>query len=245
MKTDFFKIYDALISGVDNSMNISSVAMGDYWTLCTAGNSCGIAMSTSEKSIAPIFPDGINGLVVSKAATAIKSWNLTEASMGHAAINAFYNTTENMSRLNSFESYDNYCTEGLDYTGAVVGMIGHMSGPDDLIEKAKEVFIIEREPKTGDYPDSACDYILPRCDIVLITGSSLINKTLPHLLELCENAYTILTGPTVPMCPELLEFGLDRLAGLVVSDVDGMITHTKRNIPGSPYRFGSPFLLKR
>lgn len=245
MKTDFFKIYDALISGVDNSLNISSAYMGDYWALCTAGNSCGIAMATSGRSIAPIFPHGINGLSVNKAATAIKSWNLTEASMGHAAINAFYNTTEKMSRLNSFESYDNYCTKGLDYTGAVVGIIGHMSGPDDLREKAKEVYIIERAPKVGDYPDSACDYILPRCDMVLITGSSLINKTLPHLLELCENAYTILTGPTVPMCPELLEFGIDRLAGLVVSDVDGMIMHGNGSIPGSPYRFGSSFLLKR
>lgn len=245
MKTDFFKIYDALISGADTSWQIGSADMGEYWALCTAGNSCGIAMATPGQSIAPIFADGISGLPVNKAVTAIKSWNLTEASMGHAAINAFYNTREKMSRLNSFESYEKYCTEGLDYSGAVVGIVGHMSGPDDLREKAKEVYIIERAPKAGDYPDAACDFILPLCDMVLITGSSLVNKTLPHLLELCENAYTILTGPTVPMCPELLEFGIDRLAGLVISDIEGMIMHTKKNISGSPYRFGSSFLLKR
>lgn len=245
MKTDFFRIYDALISGVDNSWQIGSADIGDYWALCTAGNSCGIAMATPGQSVAPMFSGGINGLPVNIAATAIKSWNFTEASISHAAINAFYNTEEKMRRLNSFEPYDNYCIEGLDFTGAVVGIIGHMSGLAEIREKAHEVYIIERAPKAGDYPDSACDYILPRCDIVLITGSSLINKTLPHLLELCKNAYTILTGPTVPMCQELLEYGIDRLAGLVVSDINGMIMQTKENVPGSPYRFGSPFLLKR
>lgn len=245
MKSDFFRLYDALISGVFSSETVKTALFGRYWVFCETEYSCGISMATPCESIPPIFSEGVAGLSVTEAVKAIKSWNLTEASIGHAAINAFYNTKEKMSSLNSFESYDNYCTQGIDYSGAVVGIIGHMSGPDDLRERAKEVYIIERTPRSGDFPDSACDYILPRCDIVLISGSSLINKTLPHLLELCGSAYTILTGPSVPMCPELLEFGIDRLAGLVVTDSTGMRKQTQDNIPGSPYSFGSPFLLKR
>jgi len=106
------------------------------------------------------------------------------------------------------------------------------------------VYIIERVPKAGDYPDAACDWILPRCDLVIITGSSLINKTLPHLLSLCEDATTILTGPSVPMCPALLDFGIDRLAGMVVTDRQAMAEHVRLGRHGSPYGCGQAFLIK-
>ena len=78
---------------------------------------------------------------------------------------------------------------------------------------------------------------------MIITGSSLINKTLPHLLSLCRGAYTILTGPSVPLCPALLEQGIDRIAGMVVTDPEGMKNSVLTGQRGSPYRYGKPFLL--
>ena len=79
---------------------------------------------------------------------------------------------------------------------------------------------------------------------MLITGSTLINKTLPHILDLCENAYTILLGPSVPMCPALLDFGIDRLAGMAVTDCAGLAEHVRGSVHGSPYRYGQSFLIK-
>ena len=78
---------------------------------------------------------------------------------------------------------------------------------------------------------------------MIITGSALINKTLPHLLELCRHAYTILTGPSVPLCPALLEQGLDRISGMVVTDREGMKNSVLSGQRGNPYRYGEPFLL--
>ena len=126
-----------------------------------------------------------------------------------------------------------------------VGIVGHMHGPAGLREKAREVYVLERSPQPGDYPDSACELLLPRCDLVIITGSSLINKTLPRLLSLCPNAYTILTGPSVPLCPALLDFGIDRLSGLVVTQREAMTAHVCQSIPGNPYSLGRGFLLRR
>ena len=80
---------------------------------------------------------------------------------------------------------------------------------------------------------------------MLITGSSLVNKTLPRLLELCRDAYTVVTGPSTPMCPALLELGIDRLAGLVITDPDGMRAHAAQARDGSPYPFGKPFMLAK
>ena len=124
-------------------------------------------------------------------------------------------------------------------------MIGHMKGPAGLFEQAKQVYILEREPQEGDFPDAACDWILPQCELVIITGSSLVNKTLPHLLSLCRDAYTILTGPSVPLCPELLDFGLDRVCGLLVSDREGLRRRVESGERGSPYGHGTPYTLCR
>ena len=138
---------------------------------------------------------------------------------------------------------DRYYTQGLDFKGKTVGLIGHLNGPPEMRRDAKTVYTLEKAPQEGDYPDSACDWLLPRCDIVIITGSSLINKTLPHLLDLCRGAYTILTGPSVPLCPALLEQGIDRIAGMVVTDPEGMKNSVLSGQRGSPYRYGKPFLL--
>lgn len=153
---------------------------------------------------------------------ALKSWNSTEASLAMAAVNAFYNTEERLSELHCSEPFENYCTRGIDFRGKTVGIVGHMHGTDEMRRDAEKIFILEREPRGGDYPDPACDYLLPQCDIVLITGSAITNKTLPHILDLCRSAYTILVGPSVPMCPELFGFGIDRLSGLVITDRYGI-----------------------
>ena len=241
MSTDFFALYDALLAGVDSATPVLSIAMGEQWCLAAAGTGLGIAMHTPGASIPPLYPAGLAGLPLSQAVQAVKSWNLEEASFALAAMNAFYNTPE---RLAGLPDYGHYA-DGLDFTGMTVGIVGHMHGPAGLREKAREVYVLERSPQPGDYPDSACELLLPRCDLVIITGSSLINKTRPRLLSLCPNAYTILTGPSVPLCPALLDFGIDRLSGLVVTQREAMLSHVHQSVPGNPYPLGQGFLLCR
>jgi hypothetical protein len=47
------------------------------------------------------------------------------------------------------------------------------------------------------------------------------------------------------MCPALLNFGIDRIAGLVITDVSGMKHKIRNEIAGPPYPMGKPFLLSR
>lgn len=244
MKNDFFALYDALIDGVASGERIERTRCGEQWALVETADSSGMAMFTQGTSIAPMF-GSLDGLPLCEAARAAKSWNLEEASFGLAAANAFYNTPARIETLGSYEPFEKYSTEGIDLRGRTVGIVGHMRGPKGLREQAKEVYRLERAPQEGDYPDSACDLLLPRCDLVIITGSSLVNKTLPHLLELCGNAITILTGPSVPMCPALLDFGIDRLAGMAIADRGALRRRVEESIPGSPYGEGVPFLLKK
>ena len=241
MSNDFFALYDALLAGIDSAAPVLSTAMGEQWCLTAAEEGLGLAMHTSGASIPPLYPAGLAALPLFRAAQAVKSWYLEEASFGLAAGNAFYNTP---ARLAGLPDYGHYA-DGLDFTGMTVGLVGHMHGPAGLREQARQVYVLERSPRPGDYPDSACELLLPRCDLVIITGSSLINKTLPRLLALCRNAYTILTGPSVPLCPALLDFGIDRLSGLVVTQREAMTAHVRQSIPGNPYSLGQGFLLRR
>lgn len=242
---DFFEIYDAIIRGIDDTARAEGLFFGQCWAMASSSGQLGMAMAIPGESIAPMFSESGDSFNLKKGAEGIKSWNFKEASMMMAACNAYYNSPDKMRLLNSYEPYENYCTAGLDMTGATVGLIGHLHLPEPYKSAAETVYTIERSPQDGDYPDAACDYILPRCDFVIMTGSTLINKTLPHLLELSRNAYTIMTGPTVPMCPALLDMGIDRLAGLVIDDQKAMGERILSGRSGNPYAHGKSFLLKK
>lgn len=242
---DFFELYDVLIDGVDSDAVVTSTLMGQCWTAVETTDCFGMAMTTPVDTAPRMLEANYTGMSLKKLAQAAKSWNLTEAGFGMAAINAFYNTPAKLEQLGAYEPFDNYCTDGLDLSGRQIGVVGHLNMPRSVYDQAASVRILERSPRPGDYPDSACDWLIPQCDVVIMTASTLVNKTLPHLLELCKNAYTILAGPSCPMCPQLLDLGIDRIAGLVITDAEGMKEKIKQEIPGPPYSMGKPFLLTR
>ena len=240
-----FSLYACLDSSVPEDLTVSFCRMQKYWAIAQVNNGCGIAMATDGQTRPTQFPHGFENRPAVQAAAALLSWNFPEASQALAVVNASLNTKERLTALDCYLPYEIHYTDGLDFRGKTVGMIGHMHGPKHMRQQAREVYVLERDPQPGDYPDSACEELLPTCDIVLISGSTLINKTLPRLLELSRQAYTILVGPSVPMLPELLDYGIDRLAGMVVTDPEGMRRHVLDDCPGTPYPYGLPFLLQK
>jgi uncharacterized protein (DUF4213/DUF364 family) len=75
----------------------------------------------------------------------------------------------------------------------------------------------------NELPASACEDVLPRSDLNVITATALINHTLQHLLELGNNGINIILGPSTPLSPVLFEFGADFLAGVRVKDRDAIV----------------------
>ena len=163
-----------------------------------------------------------------------------------AVINAWYNTAENAERLGITPPEG--AMDGIAVEGCRVGFVGHLPGhsgiTEELLSRAASWFILEREPRPGDLPDCSCEYLLPDCDIVVITGSAAVNKTMPRLLELAENARVVLTGPTVTLCPGLLDLGIDRLYGLAITEGEEMLRSIVEK-RGSVNRFGRRFCVER
>lgn len=217
--------YDILLDGISGDLRVEQIVRGISWTAAVLSNGqAGVAMHTVGESRRRMF-DTLLGLPAQEAARAVLSWNFEEASEGMAVINAFYNTCARIDTLSC--QHTGSALEGVELSGRTVGFIGHLvkhSGiTEELMAAAKQYYIMEKEPKPGDYPDSACEYLLSGCDLVVITGSAAVNKTMPRLLELSRHAQVILTGPTVPLCPELLELGISRLNGCAITEREAML----------------------
>jgi uncharacterized protein (DUF4213/DUF364 family) len=166
----------------------------------------------------------ITGIPLKQLAGYAKSWNMLEASMGQAAINAAFNTPAEVmavtSQLNQTQSDDPQKHNAFklltpEMTGKKVAVIGHFPNIEQL-QKICDLSVLEREPQADDYPDPACEYILPEQDYVFITGTAFTNKTMPRLIELSKNANIILVGPSVPISQVLFKYGVNWLASFVV-----------------------------
>lgn len=156
-----------------------------------------------------------------------------EATLGVATINAILG-----SRALEGESTESDIVRDLAITERdSVGMIGYFGPLIGPIRKScRELYIFERRLPAfeaavggnllGDalriYPDWAAELLLPKCDAVLISGTTVINKTLDHLLALCRGRVA-LVGPTVPLSEIFARYGVSFLFGSRVRDPERVL----------------------
>jgi uncharacterized protein (DUF4213/DUF364 family) len=213
------RVYELLIAHASSNAKVTGVCLGQVWTYCKAENTnFGLAMSPQQTSRTLSFPGTLVGKTLSELATWIRDWESCKATIGMAAINCNLNTQPlaNAQALaaGNLAVFEHFLPQ---LQGKRVVIIGRYPGID-AYQKQFDLTILERQPQAHDYPDPACEFLLPQADWVFISGSTLVNKTFPRLAELSEQATTVLMGPTVPWLPQLAEFGIDYLAGVKVMD---------------------------
>ena len=233
--------YEILQRGLPEDLTVREVIRGISWTAAVLSDGrTGVAMHTTGETVPRMFPTLV-GLPLAAAGQALISWNMEEASEALAAVNAFYNT-ENCGCVREHAR----TLDGVELRGRTVGMIGKMLGHSNMTAESflevNKLYIMDREEKPGALPDSACEFYLPLCDLVIITGSAAINKTMPRLLELSRRAQVILVGPSVSCCPALLSLGIDRLNGRVITQPEAMLRAIVEK-RGSVNAFSVPFQL--
>ncbi len=239
-----WELYDKLIGAIPENIYADEVICGKTWTAVRSSEgSIGLAMTTPVETL-PRSGEGAVGMSLRAVAEKVKSWNFIEAGIGMAAINAFYNSPQRMRSYKTEQGDSRFCTYELPIEGRKICMIGALRYPPELFESAERLVVLERNLVDGTYPDSACEYFVPDSDLVLITGSAFINKTMPRLLELGKNADVIITGPSAPMSFELLEYGVRRVAGLVITDNKACLDFVASGEFGTPYRFGERYIVE-
>lgn len=109
--------------------------------------------------------------------------------------------------------------------GKKVAVIGHFPFVTALRDSCETLWVLEKRPKPGDVDASKTPEILPRADLVAVTGTTLLNGTLAGILELCrDDAFVVLIGPTTPYATSLFDCGIDMLAGCAIPEPEQALT---------------------
>ena len=145
----------------------------------------------------------------------VSSLSLQDSSLGIATVNAL--TAGGRENIPSGSMYDFIDIKPSDTVG-IIGNFGKMI--DDIKQHSQRVLVFELYPEADMYPIWAEPLLLPECDVVIITGATLINKTTDHIIASSAKAREIvLIGPSVVHMPEVFRpHGVTVLAGAEVTE---------------------------
>ncbi|NLD27555.1 MAG: DUF364 domain-containing protein [Myxococcales bacterium] len=144
--------------------------------------------------------------------------DLTEASVGVAAINSLIDIEEKKVQVrNGKKSLYERCA------GKRVAMVGRFKFAEELKKLCAHLDILELHPSPGDLPAGAADDVIPLAEVVIITGTTLINGTFTHIADLTKNAFVSMLGPSSVISPVLFEYGIDEICGSRVIDDEMVI----------------------
>ena len=151
------------------------------------------------------------------------SENLLEASVGLATVNALVNQKCKTARGGDILTVMK--TRNTDTVG-MVGFFGPLVEP--LKASVKKLYIFE-EKSIADcpdvYPAEKTTEILPLCNVVILSATTLINKTIDCLLSQAQDARDIIiVGASTPLLPRIFsKRGVTLLSGIQVVDSERVL----------------------
>lgn len=209
-------ILDHLISTLDFDSAVRDVRQGVSHTAVST-RSCGLAATLPLDALRQIPPlvtesGSLLGKTPRELAQMAYSESILEAAIGMAAINSLLEIDE--TSCLELNAADLIVEKG---AGKNIAIVGHFPFLPKVREIAKELWVIEKNPREGDHDESETDRVIPSADVVAITGTALTNHTIEHLLTLCRPAaFVLLLGDTAPLSSVLFEHGVDAVCGTKV-----------------------------
>lgn len=213
------RIIDELLQLLPASaVPVKNVFVGVHWTIVCSNKGCGLASTLIGQG-----PHGHSsvrdvGRLHHKTAQNLAGWmqsdNLLEASIGTAAYNSLLDIDETQAvEVNAAEVL---AREG---KGKNIAIVGHFPFVDRLRVLARNLWVIEKKPQEGDFPEYASEEYLPKADVIAITGTAFINHTIERLLQLCPaKSRVMVLGPSTPLSPILFNHGIHMISGARVTD---------------------------
>ncbi|MDY0144563.1 MAG: DUF364 domain-containing protein [Kiritimatiellia bacterium] len=226
-------ILDHLISTLDVDTPVRDIRLGVFHTAVLTRR-CGLAASLPRDALRQTPPMVREpGQLLDWTAEALvglaRSEHLLEAAMGMATLNSLLEVDETACQeLNASELI---LEKGRDRNVVVVGHFPFLPKVRDI---ARNLWVLEKNPREGDHPAEQAGEWIPQADVVAITGTTLTNHTLESLLPLCRpEAFVILLGDTAPLSPILFDYGITAISGTVADQPEVVLRHISQ---GATYR---------
>jgi uncharacterized protein (DUF4213/DUF364 family) len=213
-------IIDDLISSLGEDSLVREVRTCVFWTAVLSKH-CGLSSTFREEHPHHGMVRGVGDLRNRSAlelAEYAKSGNLLEASIGMATINSLIDIDE--TKCDAENALDVLIEKG---KGKDIAVVGHFPWIQKLRKAARELWVLEQRPQAGDLPAEAAEDIIPKADVVAITGTSLINHTAEKLLDLAKGSFVVMVGPTTPLSPVLFDWGVDVVSGTKVVEPEKVL----------------------
>ena len=210
------KLLDDIISALDLNTKVRDIRQGVLHTAVLTRN-CGLAATLPRDALRqnrPLVkePGSLLEKSVLELAGMAHSNSILEAAIGMATINSLLEIDEK--RCVELNARDIIVEKG---EGKRIAMVGHFPFMPLLRERAKELWVIEKNPQEGDLTEDEAENVIPRADVVGITGTSLTNHTFDGLLKLFSpHAYIVMLGDTTPLSPILFDHGVHAISGTKV-----------------------------
>ena len=194
-----WNFYDELCIGIPSGIRIEECVVGNRWTMVRANGNVGIARTLGgEDADSNTLAQSMVGTYLRDAANHMKWNSLVRASVGVAAMNAFYNHAELLENNDTAPAF-----EGVE--GKKIAVIGDLPNVETELMGCASLVVLplpESNELGAEYEQAM------QSEVVLISGDTLINQTLLLLLKLVgENTKVTLFGASVPAAPILFSFG--------------------------------------
>ncbi|MGB9730478.1 MULTISPECIES: Rossmann-like domain-containing protein [Calditerrivibrio] len=194
-------------------LTILDYVIGLGYTLVETEAGAGVAY-TFRNSI----PGGCNAtdnFFIGKNALEVAKWvfsnGLLESAIGLATINSVLD--------NGYPSYEDI-SEIIDFNGKTVSMVGYFKPVENQIKPiVKELYVFELKNYPDTFNPGYAKLIIPKSDIVIISGTTFINKTTEDFLSFVDDyKKVIFLGASTPLSISLSKYGT--IAGSKVIDVN-------------------------
>ncbi|MEJ2052317.1 MAG: DUF364 domain-containing protein [Calditrichaceae bacterium] len=216
-QVNMFKIKEDLLNSVNaGDIYPEEVNVGAH-LISIQSRYCGIASTLSDNhGPHKIVEEAgrLETLSLKQLIQFLQSNVLLKASIGLAALNSLIDPPDSYMTGNAFDFIKSKAKN------KNLGIIGHFHFVNRFKDITKNCWVFEKSPREDDLPEDKISEYLPECDIVVITGQTIINNTLAEILKYSKMAFNILLGPSVPMSNVLFDYGIDLLAGVKVLDFE-------------------------
>jgi len=214
-------------AGLAHDRTVADVRIGlCYTAVLLDDGSAGVAYTFKE-----CLPPGcdvfqgkrpVAGKTASETLAYLSSPDLLERAVGLATANALINHSRE--ELVTGDILDVLACG----TDDRVGMVGYFPPLMPVLKpKVKELLVFEALLKgtPGVYAEDQAAALLPSCTVAIITATTLLNNTLPELLEACRNCRAVaIVGATTPLAPEVFkQQNVTLLSGIVVTNSLGIL----------------------
>ena len=184
-----WKLFDDLYIGIPSGIVITGCVIGKEWTTVRANGNIGIARTMEVPENSQELASQFIGQHLRDTACHMHWDSLAKASVGVAAMNAWYNTAERAEGLEGIQTSAliESVPSALEGKIATIGLTNGFEDADAFdLPMSPDFDITKYEP-------------LKEYDNVVISGKAIITRALPSLLDIIgEDGNVILYGHSVP-----------------------------------------------